>query len=89
MAHFLRQFPFVFLYQSINLSIYLSIYLSRFGESDPQFVETLEFSPVTRANAGVYVCAAENSIGKSNEESTEVNVLCKCIVLQLFFVCLI
>jgi hypothetical protein len=35
------------------------------------------FSPVTRKNAGSYICQAENSIGKSDEERTIVSILCK------------
>ena len=49
----------------------------RSGETTPMFVETLEFNPVTKQNSGEYVCSAENSIGVSNLEKTNVRVLCK------------
>ena len=43
----------------------------------PQYREQLEFDPVTREQSGDYVCAAENSVGRSEEVVTSVEVLCK------------
>ena len=51
---------------------------SKVGEdSGPQYKEALQFNPVTRQQAGTYVCQAENSVGRSEEERTEVDVMCK------------
>ena len=36
-----------------------------------------EFDPVTRQNSGTYVCQAENSVGLSDEVTSDVDVLCK------------
>ena len=47
------------------------------GEQERQYVEELEFDPVMRKDSGTYICQAENSIGVSNEEPVEINVLCK------------
>merc|ERR550539_27115 len=38
----------------------------------PQYGEQLEFDPVTREQSGDYVCAAENSVGRSEEVVTSV-----------------
>jgi hypothetical protein len=46
-------------------------------EEARQYVETLELKPVTRKDSGTYLCASENSIGTSNEEPAEIDVLCK------------
>lgn len=43
----------------------------------PQYRDQLVFDPVTRDQAGDYVCAAENSVGRSEEAVTSVEVLCK------------
>ena len=47
--------------------------------SSLQYKEVLEFTPVTRQQAGTYVCQAENSVGRSGEEKTDVDVFCKWI----------
>ena len=51
------------------------------GQSaDPEVKEyktTLDFDPVTRQNSGTYVCQAENSVGISDEVSSDVDVLCE------------
>ena len=44
----------------------------------PQYREQLVFDPVTKEQSGDYVCAAENSVGRSEEVVTSVEVLCKC-----------
>ena len=44
----------------------------------PQYKEQLVFDPVSKEQAGDYVCAAENSVGRSEEAVTSVEVLCKC-----------
>ena len=43
----------------------------------PQYREQLVFDPVTKEQSGDYVCAAENSVGRSEEVVTSVEVLCK------------
>ena len=54
------------------------VFWRKLGSSEERrFVESLEFNPVQRKDTGTYVCRAENSIGVSKEEATEVNVLCK------------
>ena len=50
------------------------------GEETRQYLDELTFDPVTRSESGTYICQAENSIGLSNEEPVEVNVLCKRIL---------
>lgn len=42
-----------------------------------RYLEALELNPVKREHSGTYICQAENSIGLSNEEATDVDVLCK------------
>ena len=37
----------------------------------------LEFNPVRRGDTGTYVCQAENTVGRSEEEKSVVDVLCK------------
>ena len=50
----------------------------RQGEGgSPQYRDQLVFDPVTKAQAGDYVCVAENSVGRSREAVTNVEVLCK------------
>ena len=46
-------------------------------DSAPQYREVIQFNPVTRHQAGTYVCQAENSVGISEKEAIEVDVLCK------------
>jgi len=49
---------------------------SKVGEDcAPEYKEILQFNPVTREEAGTYVCQAENSVGWSVKEHTEVDVL--------------
>ena len=48
--------------------------------ADPEAKEykpRLDFDPVNRLNSGTYVCQAENSVGVSEEVSSDVDVLCK------------
>ena len=48
------------------------------GDEEPrQYTEELTFEPVRRRDSGTYICQAENSIGLSNEEPVEIDVLCK------------
>ena len=42
-----------------------------------KYPEELQMNPVRREQAGVYICQAENSVGRSEPEQTEVLVLCK------------
>ena len=49
--------------------------------SSPQYKEQLVFDPITKQQAGDYVCAAENSVGRSEEAVTSVQVLCKFLSL--------
>ena len=37
--------------------------------------QVLEFKPITRGQAGPYLCSAENSVGRSSTEQTIVDVL--------------
>ena len=52
--------------------------------SSPQYKEQLVFDPITKQQAGDYVCAAENSVGRSEEAVTSVQVLCKFLSLTSF-----
>ena len=45
-----------------------------FQESSVSTLRPLEFAPVRRKDSGTYICQAENSIGLSNEEPTELDV---------------
>ena len=50
----------------------------RQGEGgSPQYKDQLVFDPVTKTQAGDYVCVAENSVGRSREAVTNVEVLCE------------
>ena len=42
-----------------------------------KYAEELQMNPVRREQAGVYICQAENNVGRSEPEQTEVVVLCK------------
>jgi len=44
-------------------------------DSTPQYTEVLEFNPITRRQAGFYLCSAENSVGRSEIKETEVEVM--------------
>merc|ERR1719410_2209127 len=44
-------------------------------DTTPQYTEVLEFKPITRGQAGPYLCSAENSVGRSSTEQTIVDVL--------------
>ena len=51
---------------------------SREGEdSDLQEEAVLQFNPVRREDGGRYLCRAENSVGRSEEESSVLDILCK------------
>ena len=50
--------------------------------------DQLVFDPITKAQAGDYVCVAENSVGRSREAVTNVEVLCKYQDSQCFFLAL-
>ena len=54
---------------------------SKVGDkSGPQHTQELQFSPIRRQQAGTYICQAENSVGRSEPEQTQVEVLCKCSI---------
>lgn len=52
------------------------------GEEQRQYLDVLEFDPVKRKDSGTYICQGENSIGLSNEEPVEIDVLCKSMRLR-------
>ena len=45
--------------------------------SSPQYQDKLQFNPVTRNNAGTYICQAENSVGRSDQDTTDLDILCE------------
>ena len=48
------------------------------GDKDSrQDTAELHMNPIRREQAGLYICQAENSVGRSEPEQTEVIVLCK------------
>ncbi len=49
-----------------------------------QYAESLEFNPVRRRDSGTFVCQAENSIGLSNEEHADIDVMCKKTFNDIF-----
>ena len=49
--------------------------------TSPQYKEQLVFDPITKQQAGDYVCQAENSVGRSREAVTSVEVLCKLALI--------
>lgn len=53
------------------------------GEETRQYLDQLIFDSISRKESGTYVCQAENSIGLSNEEAVEVNVLCEFIASRI------
>ena len=51
---------------------------SKVGDtSGPLHKNELQLNPIRRKQAGTYICQAENSVGRSEPERTEVEVLCK------------
>ena len=58
------------------------VFWSKDGEdSELQAKSLLQFNPVHRQDAGTYLCWAENSVGRSEEERSIVDVLCRWIML--------
>jgi len=56
---------------------------SKLGENtSPEFKDMLQFNPVMRKHAGTYICQAENSVGRSEEEQTDVDILFAPIILR-------
>ena len=54
------------------------IFWRKYGSSEErEFVETKIFDPAMRKDSGTYICQAENTIGLSEEEAVELDVLCK------------
>eukprot|EP00094_Tigriopus_californicus_P013464 TCALIF_13024-PA protein Name:"Similar to KIRREL Kin of IRRE-like protein 1 (Homo sapiens)" AED:0.12 eAED:0.13 QI:0/0.83/0.76/0.92/0.91/1/13/506/759 len=52
------------------------IFWKKMGPAEQrQYTERLEFNPVMRKDSGSYICQAENSLGLSNEEPAEIDVL--------------
>lgn len=71
------------------------IFWKKMGPAEQrQYTERLEFNPVMRKDSGSYICQAENSLGLSNEEPAEIDVLCELCaqkpitrrVIILFFI---
>ena len=57
---------------------------SKIGEySTMQNTDVLMFDPVLRGDGGTYICQAENSVGRSEEKSEDVDVLCKDINISI------
>lgn len=44
---------------------------------DLQFTDTIEFSPLTRNHSGMYMCEAQNALGRTVTETVEIDVKCK------------
>ena len=56
---------------------------SREGEdSDLQEEAVLQFNPVRREDGGRYLCRAENIAGRSEEESSVLDILCKFTIAR-------
>ena len=49
-------------------------------ESEPHDKSLLQFNPVYKQDAGTYLCWAENSVGRSGEERSSIDVLCKWVM---------
>ena len=49
----------------------------RKGEKKINQNEELVMNPVGREDEGIYICQAENSVGKSEPKQTSIEVLCK------------
>lgn len=53
------------------------------GDKEVFFRETLEFKPVVRTNAGTYQCLAENSVGKSQPLTAQLDVKYSPTILSM------